>query len=149
MRSTLVNFVAGQGFLRNGAPHADSIKLFLVMRVLVRALRIIRQERNIQNLVSYAFKTGAAMALGMCRKLLIRSVLATVIATVTLTGCVPKINLGGCLVCGDGPPNVANLEGTLSGLVGSGLTLQNGSGEGTQINGPAANGTGVFANARF
>src|ERR1700685_2917189 len=46
---------------------------------------------------------------------------AAFFAIAVLTGCAPNFgNLGPCAVC-SGPPTQANLEGTLSGLVGSGL----------------------------
>jgi 6-phosphogluconolactonase len=68
---------------------------------------------------------------------------AAVFAIAVLTGCAPDFHdLGPCAVC-FGPPTQANLEGTLSGLVGSRLTLQNNGASGFQLNGPTANGTSV------
>jgi len=76
--------------------------------------------------------------------------LAAVFVIAGLTGCHPTGGnfLSGCLTCGS--PNQVNLEGTLSGLVGSGLVLQtNSSSPGFTIAGGAgSNGTGVlFASA--
>ena len=60
-----------------------------------------------------------------------------------LTGCKPNFsNLGPCAVC-FGPPTQVGLEGTLSGLVGSRLQLQNNGAGGVQLNGAASNGTSV------
>jgi hypothetical protein len=52
--------------------------------------------------------------------------LAAFFAVAALTGCHVGFNFDGCPVegCGD-PPTQANLGGTLSGLVGSRLVLQN------------------------
>src|ERR1700678_3435972 len=66
---------------------------------------------------------------------------AAVLAIAALTGC--HGGFGGCLLCGPIPRVQDNLEGTLSGLVGSGLTLENNGGGGFQVNGSTANGTSV------
>src|ERR1700722_10329714 len=66
---------------------------------------------------------------------------AAVLAIAALTGC--HGGFGGCLLCGPIPRVQDNLEGTLSGLVGSGLTLQNNGAAGFQLNGSTANGTSV------
>jgi 6-phosphogluconolactonase (cycloisomerase 2 family) len=70
--------------------------------------------------------------------------LVAVFAIAVLTACHPGAGSldGGCLVCGT--PNQVNLEGTLSGLVGSGLQLQNNGAGGFQLNGAASNGTDVL-----
>jgi hypothetical protein len=84
-------------------------------------------------------------------KLLTRpfGLLAGFIAIAVLTGCHGVLG-GGCLLCGPFPPVQANLEGTLSGLVGSRLTLQNSGAGGFQLNGSMANGASVvFAVALF
>jgi 6-phosphogluconolactonase len=75
---------------------------------------------------------------------------AAFFAIAALTGCAPDFrNLGPCAVC-FGPPTQVSLEGTLSGLVGSGLQLQNNAAEGPQFNGAASNGTAVvFISAPF
>ena len=67
--------------------------------------------------------------------------LAAVFAAAALIGC--HGGFGGCLLCGPVPRVQDNLEGTLSGLVGSGLTLQNNGAAGFQLNGSTANGTSV------
>jgi 6-phosphogluconolactonase len=72
--------------------------------------------------------------------------LAAVFVVAALAGChiAPDINLGACLV-GCGPPTQVNLEGTLSGQVGSGLLLQNNSTPGFAIVGGAgSNGADVL-----
>ena len=70
--------------------------------------------------------------------------LGALITVLILTGCHGP---SGCFLCG---PYADTLGGTLSGLVGSRLTLQNNSSPGSQLNGPAANGTNVvFATALF
>ncbi len=74
--------------------------------------------------------------------------LAAVLAVTVLTGCGSGSgnSPGGCLI-GCGPPQVG-LNGTLSGLVGSGLELQNVAVPGTLFNGAGSNGTNVlFASA--
>jgi 6-phosphogluconolactonase len=75
---------------------------------------------------------------------------AALFAIAALTGCAPDFrNLGPCAVC-FGPPTQVSLEGTLSGLVGSGLQLQNNAAEGPRFNGAASNGTAVvFLSAPF
>jgi 6-phosphogluconolactonase len=77
--------------------------------------------------------------------------LAAFFAIAVLTGCKPNFgNVGPCAVC-FGPPTQVSLEGTLSGLVGSRLRLQNSAAEGRpQSNGAASNGTAVvFAESPF
>src|ERR1700733_3629231 len=70
--------------------------------------------------------------------------LGALITVLLLTGCHGP---SGCFLCG---PYADSLGGTLSGLVGSRLTLQNNSSPGSQLNGPAANGTNVvLATALF
>src|SRR5271168_420965 len=75
---------------------------------------------------------------------------AAFFAIAVLTGCKPNIgNLGPCAVC-FGPPTQVSLEGTLNGLVGSRLQLQNNGAGGVQLNGAASNGTAVvFISAPF
>jgi 6-phosphogluconolactonase len=75
---------------------------------------------------------------------------ATLFAIAVLTGCHPGGNFfsGGCLVCES--PNQVNLEGSLTGLVGSGLAFQDNAASGSTFSGPASNGTDVaFAFASF
>lgn len=68
--------------------------------------------------------------------------LGVFLAIAVLTGCKPDFgNLGPCAVC-FGPPQ-GNLEGTLSGLAGSGLVLANESQYSAGFTGAAANGTQV------
>jgi 6-phosphogluconolactonase len=67
--------------------------------------------------------------------------LVALLSVLTLTACHGP---SGCFLCG---PYADNLGGTLSGLVGSRLTLQNGSTAGSQLNGPGANGTNVVFGA--
>jgi hypothetical protein len=70
--------------------------------------------------------------------------LGALITVLILTGCHGP---SGCFLCG---PYADSLGGTLSGLVGSRLRLQNNSSPGSQLNGPGANGTNVvFATALF
>lgn len=60
------------------------------------------------------------------------------LAVAALTGCHPGSgSLGGCLLCGN--PQQVNLEGSISGLVGSGLTLANNSTSGFVFSGAGAN----------
>ena len=75
---------------------------------------------------------------------------AALFVIAVLTGCAPKFsNLGPCAVC-FGPPTQVSLEGMLTGLVGSGLQLQNNGAGGVQLNGAASNGTAVvFISAPF
>jgi 6-phosphogluconolactonase len=69
--------------------------------------------------------------------------LAALFAVGALTGCHGGFIGDGCLLCGpSAPPDQANLKGTLSGLVGSELTLQN-NGSQTFFDGPASNGSAV------
>jgi 6-phosphogluconolactonase len=77
-------------------------------------------------------------------------ILGAFFAIAVLTGCAPNIgDIGPCAVC-FGPPTQVNLEGTLSGLVGSRLQLQNNGAGGVQLDGTASNGTSVaFASAPF
>src|SRR5271154_185691 len=74
---------------------------------------------------------------------------AAFFAIAVLTGCSGgNILGGGCLACGI--PAEANLQGSLNGLVGSRLQLQNSGAGGVQLNGAASNGTSViFAAAPF
>src|SRR5271167_156542 len=66
---------------------------------------------------------------------------AAFFAIAVLTGCKPNFsNLGPCAVC-FGPPTQVSLEGTLSGLVGSRLMLQNNGAPGFQINGATTDGS--------
>jgi 6-phosphogluconolactonase len=84
-----------------------------------------------------------------CKALMRTFALLTLfVAIAALTGCHPGAgSLGGCLTCS--LPTQVNIEGTLSGLVGSGLALQNNSAPGFEIVGGAeSNGTDVlFADA--
>lgn len=74
---------------------------------------------------------------------------AAVLAFAALPGCHGGLG-GGCLLCGPFPTVQANLEGSLTGLVGSGLALQNNGAAGFQFNGSMANGKSVvFAVAAF
>jgi 6-phosphogluconolactonase len=89
--------------------------------------------------------TGSFKLSGACR------LLAAFFASAMLTGCHPaggNFLSGGCLVCG--APAEANLQGTLSGLIGSRLQLQNNGVGGFQFNGEVANGKAVvFATAPY
>src|SRR5450432_1342196 len=70
--------------------------------------------------------------------------LATLLAALLITGCHKGY---GCLLCG---PFSANLEGSLSGLVGSRLVLQNNSTPLKELDGQGSNGTQVlFGTANF
>jgi DNA-binding beta-propeller fold protein YncE len=70
-------------------------------------------------------------------------------AVAVLTGCHGVLG-GGCLLCGPVPPVEANLEGTLSGLVGSRLEFQNSEAAGFAFSGSMSNGKSVvFAAALF
>ena len=71
----------------------------------------------------------------------IRRLLTATCAIAVMTGCHPG---GGCFLCGPFPAVQANLEGSLSGLVGSRLTVQNNGAAGFQLNGSMANGTSVI-----
>jgi 6-phosphogluconolactonase len=66
--------------------------------------------------------------------------LAAVLATLLITGCDNGVNY--CPTCG-GSMGTKNLEGSISGLVGSRLVLQNNTTRLSQFNGPGANGSGV------
>jgi hypothetical protein len=66
--------------------------------------------------------------------------LAALFAIAVLTACHPG---GGNFLSGPFPVVQANLQGTLSGLVGSRLTLQNNGAAGFQLNGSMANGASV------
>jgi len=72
--------------------------------------------------------------------------LAPALTALALLACGPGMP-GHCIGCG---PNVAKLGGTLSGLVGSNLILQNNGHPGSPISGPSANGSDVvFAHADY
>jgi hypothetical protein len=64
-----------------------------------------------------------------------RRFLVASLAIAALAGCHP--GSGGCLLCGN--PNQINLEGSISGLVGSGLTFADNSTTGFVFSGPGAN----------
>jgi 6-phosphogluconolactonase len=66
--------------------------------------------------------------------------LGAVLAALLITGCSSGSGSGG----GGGTPGTANLEGSVSGLVGSRLVLQNNSTRLAQFNGAGANGSSVL-----
>jgi 6-phosphogluconolactonase (cycloisomerase 2 family) len=72
--------------------------------------------------------------------------LGAVLAVLLMAGCNGGHN---CTACGGSGGGTANLEGSVSGLVGSRLVLQNNSTRLTQLNGSGANGSSVlFGTAR-
>jgi len=73
--------------------------------------------------------------------------LGAVLATLLITGC---NNGNNCTGCGGGGSGTANLEASVSGLVGSRLVLQNNSTRLNQLNGQASNGSNVkLGTAKF
>ena len=75
---------------------------------------------------------------------------AALFAIAALTGCHPGGGFDDCPVQGGcGPRTEVNLGGTLSGLVGSRLTLQNNPTMGLPFNGPSYNGIETFLTVHF